>query len=682
MRRASPYAMALLQILSAMLLWLAGSGAAWARNHIAAELVVERPARAGEQVELALHFRPEPGWHGYWANPGDAGFGMRLEWSLPEGADIGELRYPVPQTLLIDGLMNHVYERDYAVLARLALPQDIAARAVLPLRVKADWLACSDTICVPETAVLHARLEIGSGPADTRFDGWLGAIPPLLASPGRLEAAQGRLRIAVPLPADRPVGAAHLFIENDDLVDYAGPQAFFRKGDWLIAELPLRANARLPRQGVRGIVKLAEGEGLGFVARKGHVPSGGEPVGANGAVGSMGWLALAALAGGLLLNLMPCVFPILSLKALSLARAGESAAQARREGVAYTAGTMAASLALGGVLLVLRAGGEQIGWAFQLQDPRIVTGLLLLAVAMTANFAGVFAITGPSFDKGAGPTGAFATGLLAAFVATPCTGPFMAAALGAALLLPPVPALALFAALGVGLGLPFLLLGWVPRLRRMLPRPGAWMERFRRWMAVPMGLTAVALGWLVWRLGGAGLLFLGCALAVLLLVMLALAGRRQRKAGRAHGLLAIGAVLIGGVAFLGWPERIEPPAAAQGGVIEAAPFSEAALASARASGRPVFVWFTADWCITCKVNERVAIEREAVRDAFARAGVIVLKGDWTQRDPDLTRFLTRQGAAGVPLYLWYRPGREPEHLSQLLAPDALLRLARQAPQAE
>ncbi len=359
---------------------------------------------------------------------------------------------------------------------------------------------------------------------------------------------------------------------------------------------------------------------------------------------------------------------MLSLKALALARG--NSLNAKKEGLAYTAGVVLACLALGGVMLALRASGEQVGWAFQLQEPGVVAVLLLLAVAMTANFAGLFELPGLSVERGAGSSGAFGTGLLAAFIATPCTGPFMAAAMGAALVLPWWAALGVFAALGVGLALPFLLLGFVPALRRLLPKPGAWMERFRRWMAMPMGLTALALGWLAWRVGGETFTAVLVAIAVILVSALAAAGMMQRKGQSTAQLMAIVALIaIGGV--IGLPPA-NPARISEGGLLAARPFSEAALAEARMAGKPVFAYFTADWCLSCKVNESTSIERETTRAAFAKAGVVVLVGDWTRRDPAITKFLTAQGAAGVPLYLWFPAGAEsPRQLSQVLTPDML-----------
>src|SRR5690606_32320533 len=316
-----------------------------------------------------------------------------------------------------------------------------------------------------------------------------------------------------------------------------------------------------------------------------------------------------------------------------------------------------------------RALGSEIGWAFQLQEPVVVVALLLLAVAITANFAGLYELPSLSFTRAGGRASAVSTGLLAAVAATPCTGPLIAAALGAALLLPWWQGMVLFGVLGLGLALPFLLLGFVPPLRRMLPKPGAWMNTFRRLMAIPMGLTALALLWLAWRLGGNTFAVLALVLALSLTAMLILRGRAL-LGGMAAGLA---------IASMGNLSRSYQPGANEAeSVLAAVPFSETALAEARASGKPVFVWFTADWCLTCKVNESVAIEREATREAFEKAGVVAMVGDWTRRDPEITRFLTAHSAAGVPLYLWYAPGGEAELLPQVLTPDSLVQLAARA----
>lgn len=649
-------------------------------NNIAAALVVEGPVEPGGSVTLAIHMRPAPGWHGYWLNPGDAGLGMRLHWTLPQGFTAGEPDYPVPKTLLISGLMNHVYDREHAVLVPLRAPANARPGNVIPVTLDARWLACTDEVCVPEQGRLTAQVRIGQAARpDPRFDAWRARLPAPLDAPAHFAVAANSLRLAVPLPAGLALDKPHLFVAGDRIIDYAAPQRFSRNGDTLVIEMRRAKTAPVSPQSIAGVLRLGEsGMGLSFTATPGEVPPPGEPI--EESLGTTLPLLLAgALVGGLLLNLMPCVFPILSLKAMSLVRAGESAAQARREGVAYTAGVIAACLALGAGLLALRAGGEQIGWAFQLQEPGIVALLLLLAVAITVNFLGTFEMSLPGLSGSHEARGAFATGLLAAFVATPCTGPFMAAAMGAALLLPTVPAMALFAALGLGLALPFLALALVPALRRLLPRPGPWMTAFRRWMALPMALTAVALVWLASRLGGSQFAMGAAALAILLVALLWFAGRRQRRGQPAGVLLLAGTGLLAMAASAVLPPLVAAPTASAQGVLHAERFTEARLAAARASGKPVFVWMTADWCITCKVNEQAAIEREETAAAFRKAGVVVLRGDWTRRDPAITRFLTAHGAAGVPFYQWYpAKGGPPRQLPQVLTKGLLIDLARPA----
>jgi DsbC/DsbD-like thiol-disulfide interchange protein/cytochrome c biogenesis protein CcdA len=640
-------------------------------DRIAVTLHAEGAPVAGREWTLALRFVPSgPEWHGYWSNPGDAGAGMLLKLDLPPDWEVGEPRYPVPRRLVVSGLMNHIYEGPYTVLVPVVPGPSLASFGTGPVTGTVDYLACTDQICVPQSARLTAA-------AGGDFARWRAEAAPLLDAEARFAILGKTLRIAIPLPAAVALPDPHVFVANQRLVAYAPQQVFRRKGDLLVAEIPLDPYGEGKAAAVSGILAFgdAQGGGVRFAAALGDVPSGGEQVaGPQDAPTPPLWtLVLGALVGGLLLNIMPCVFPILSLKAIALARAGESEARARAEGLAYTAGVVIACIGLGALLLALRAAGEQVGWAFQLQEPGVVVALLVGAAAITANFAGLFELPALSVNTGGERVGAFATGLLAAFVATPCTGPFMAAALGAALLLPTPLALLLFACLGLGLALPFLLLGFVPPLRRMLPKPGAWMERFRRLMAIPMGLTALALLWLTVQLGGRP--FGGIALVLVGGVLLALfvVGRLQRggrMAWPAFGLVAAPFLVF---AAIGLPSVYAAKGAeAKASIHAPQAFSRAALAKARASGKPVFLWFTADWCVTCKVNEASSIERESVRAAFEKAGVVTMVGDWTVRDPEITAFLTEQGAAGVPLYLWYAPGAEsPEQLPQVLTPDLL-----------
>ncbi len=643
-------------------------------NNIRASLVADGKPVAGKTWTVALRFVPKsPEWHGYWKNPGDAGLGLTLKWTLPPGWQAGEPLYPVPRRLVIAGLMNHVFEGEHAVLVPISTPAGTDLARAPPLEVVADYLACTDQICVPQRARL--TLDPAAAKPDPRFDGWRAAIAPLLDLPARY-AIQGRLlRVAIPLPATVALPDPHVFVEQRDVVSYAAVQSFSRVGDLLVAEIPLTQAVVQPTS-IGGILALGDGNGLRFGGVAGVVPAAGDPLkpAADG-MPSL-WLALVgALLGGLILNVMPCVFPILSLKAMALVRAGGEERQARRDALAYTGGVVIACLALGAVVLALRAGGEQVGWAFQLQEPGVVAALLVLAVVLTANFLGLFELPALAIAGRGGGTGSFATGLLAAFVATPCTGPFMAAALGAALLLPAAEAMLLFGALGLGLALPFLLLGFIPALRRMLPKPGAWMAKFQRWMALPMGLTALALVWLAWRLGGPG--FVIGALMVSALVIAALR-MLWSVAGSRRGIAVAGLGLAAVIAVVALPRLYaESALEAEAGLLDAKPFSETALAEARAAGRPVFIWFTADWCLTCKVNEQAAIERASTRDAFRAAGVVALRGDWTRRDEAITRFLTAQGAAGVPLYLWYPAGGGPEQqLPQVLTSGLLAELAR------
>jgi thiol:disulfide interchange protein len=402
------------------------------------------------------------------------------------------------------------------------------------------------------------------------------------------------------------------------------------------------------------------------------VGSSGTPLG-EAPPGAMFSAVLGALVGGILLNLMPCVFPILGLKALHISKAGESASEARRDALAYAAGAVIGTGALGVALLAIRAAGAEAGWAFQLQDPRTIMLLLLLAVAITANLLGLFEL--PVLGGRARPAGSFGTGALAAFVATPCAGPFLGAALGTALLLPLGGSVLVFAALGLGLAIPFLLIAFVPALRTKLPRPGPWMLRLQRFLAIPMVASAVAALWLLYRQAGVLGLALGLWVVFWLLICLKTFGDGQ--VGKVSKRWGWGALIVAG--FFGITSMIQlsdRPVTAAPSSVGAEPWSEARVASYVAQGHPVFVYFTADWCLTCKANEAAAIDRDEVRAVFRKAGVKVVAGDWTNGDPAITRFLESRGRAGVPLYLWYTPGREPEELPQVLTPSILISRAQ------
>jgi thiol:disulfide interchange protein len=419
-----------------------------------------------------------------------------------------------------------------------------------------------------------------------------------------------------------------------------------------------------------GVLAFGDGRGLEIRAAPGDVPEGGRAIGETG-TNAVLWAILGAIAGGVLLNLMPCVFPILALKALHLARSGGEEREARRDALAYTAGAVVGTGALGLALLAIRAAGSEVGWAFQLQDPRTIMLLLLLAIAITANLLRLFEL--PVLGGRAQPAGSFGTGALAAFVATPCAGPFLGAALGTTLLLPLAGSVAVFAALGLGLALPFVLVAFVPALRAKLPKPGPWMIKLQRILAVPMALTALACLWLLYRLAGADAALGGLLWSVALIAVLIAFGRGQRG-GRTLGALVAGVALM--VATFAVITAPKPQAGGTRAVAGAEAWSEARVASYVQQGKPAFVYFTADWCLTCKANEVAAIDRGEVREAFENAGVKVLAGDWTKGDPEITRFLESRGRAGVPLYLWYEPGRDAEELPQILTPSMLIHRAR------
>ena len=631
------------------------------------ELVAEGPAVRGGEVELAIVMRTRPGWHGYWLNPGDAGLPMEVQWRLPPGFSVSDLRYPVPTRLTIAGIMNYVYERDYAVLVRMKAPP--GASGTVPIRAEARWLACTDKICVPESGSFELDLPVGTGtPNRAQFDEWRRALPRPLATPAAFQSTGDVYRVAIPLPRSVAVDDPYVFPIDDGPIDYAAPQKFFRDGDRLVAHLKMKRGD--PRE-LRGVLALGDGRGLEFRALRRPVGSDGTPLGTIEG-GTILWAVLGAIAGGILLNLMPCVFPILALKALHLARSGGEAGHARRDALAYAAGAIVGTGALGLALVAIRAGGTAAGWAFQLQDPRTIMLLLLLATAITANLVGLFQL--PAVGGGTRPAGSFGTGALAAFVATPCAGPFLGAALGTALLLPLYGSVLVFAALGLGLAIPFLAVAFIPWLRKRLPAPGAWMKRLQRFLAIPMGATAVAALWLLYRQSGEQGLWIGLAAAAILAIALAIVGFRQKR-GQSLPLFALGLAAVSLVAAIALAPVKQETAPAK--VAGADVWSEDTVRRELAAGHPVFVYFTADWCLTCKVNETAAIDRDPVRQAFKAAGVKVVAGDWTNGDPAITRFLESRGRAGVPLYLWYEPGRaEPEELPQVLTPAMLISRAQ------
>jgi thiol:disulfide interchange protein len=689
----------MIRILALLLAWLALAPAVQAQSvsdqpHTRVELIAEsREPAAGKPLTLGISLTPRKGWHTYWLNPGDAGAPTRAEWQLPAGmAAPGPLQYPVPETLLVGGLMNHVYERTNVLVTDVAVPAGLRRGAALPISVKLNWLVCSLEQCVPESATLSLPLKVGAGTADPdmgfRIASARAALPRSVDWPARYRISGNRFVLAVPMGSIAKVESAWFFALDDGVVNYAAKQAVTRAGDLLRVETEALPGA--PAGPVKGLLKVkraGEAHAIGFLitASAGPVPAAGAALAAKppeGAGPGLPLILLGAVLGGLILNVMPCVFPILSLKALTLAKGGVKPADARRDALAYTAGVVLVCAALGALVVGLRAAGSQVGWAFQLQNPHVIAALLLLMTGIALNLAGLFEITLTSGNLGqdvvrkGGALGSFATGALAAFVATPCTGPFMAGALGAALVLPPVQAIAVFAGLGFGLALPFLAIGLVPALQRLLPRPGAWMDRLRAILSIPMFLTALALAWILGRQAGVEGMTVGLAGALGLGLALWWLGNRQRK-GSGNWLPTGAALAMGLAAVLLLPVAAPGPATATttaSAGLNAQPFSPEKLASLRAAGKPVFLYMTADWCLTCKVNEKGAMADPAVAAAFKAKGITVLEGDWTKGDQAISDWLNAEKRAGVPVYVFYAANGEQRELPQILTTGLLTSL--------
>jgi thiol:disulfide interchange protein len=657
------------------------------------EIIAESSTPApGVPLAIGLVLTPKPGWHTYWSNPGDAGAETRVAWTLPDGTAMPPpLAYPLPETLIVSGLMNYVYPEANVLMTSITPPAELKKGADFPVTVQVDWLVCSLEQCVPESAQVTLPLTIGTGATDPENDFRIAtakaALPKPVDWPVTFSTDKGRFVLAVPFGSPDKVKTAYFFPSKDGVIDFAAPQTVTVAGDTLRIETASATPA--PTGPVTGVLRVEQSDvdhplGFAITANPGSVPAAGLPVGKKPnpieAAPSLLPILLAAIAGGIILNIMPCVFPILSLKALSLAKGNIEPAAARRDALAYAAGVILVCTALGGLVLLLRSAGSQVGWAFQLQDPRVITGLLLLVTAIALNLAGVFEINvstgnlGDDTIRKGGALGSFATGALAAFVATPCTGPFMAGALGAALVLPTAEALAVFAGLGLGLALPFLAIGFIPALRQRLPKPGPWMNRLRAILSVPMFLTALALAWVLGRQAGVEGMTAGLAGALIIGLLLWWLGSRQHGGGT--GWAPAGAALAVSVAAIMLLPVADPAAAgtsAPAGLM-AEPYSPEKLAALTAANKPVFLYMTADWCLTCKVNEKGAMADAAVAEAFKTKGITVLEGDWTRGDAAISQWLATRGRAGVPVYVYYAADGTSRELPQILTVDALTSL--------
>lgn len=686
----------------------------FAERHVEATLIPElEVATPGQPLWVALHFEIDAGWHTYWKNPGDSGEPTRMAWTMPDGVEASGIYWPFPHRIPYGPLVNFGYDDAVTHLVRIDVPETWVVGTPLDLAVQATWLVCED-ICIPEEQAFTLSIPTGDV---ARADPAAAAL-----------FAETRRQVPVPSPWDSQFAVdgdrVALGVEIGTAVEQVENAVFFPDawgfvepaGDQDVAiddgslTLSLVRGELVPETSLDGVLVLTERTADGDIVRAvtiaampgdqgAAVPvSGGMTTGlANGTGGgipgtaaSIGVLEamLLALLGGIILNLMPCVFPVLSIKAIGLINHAGGGRRPWVGGLAYTAGVLTFMAALAGVLIALRATGAEIGWGFQLQSPVFVGVMALvlfglgLALSGAVQIGGSIGGFGSSLAGRGGLAGDAATGALAALVATPCTAPFMGVAIGFALTQPWFVALLVMIALGFGLALPYLLLTLVPGLGRRLPKPGPWMERLKQFLAFPLYASAA---WLVWVLsiqGGPSAVLAVLIAMVLIAFALWLHGvactaeasswRLVSRGGSVAALVAALLVVAAAPMTATTNAQSSPSVVAeQEGLIER--FSPERLTALRAEGRPVFVNMTAAWCITCKVNEQVALKAARVAEAFEAANVAWLEGDWTNRDPIITRYLESFGRSGVPLYVFYPAGDgDPVILPQILTEEGMI----------
>ncbi len=620
---------------------------------------------SGRTLWVDLHLAIAPGWHIYWKNPGDSGIPTTIDWTLPPGFSSGNIEWPVPERFSLGPIANYGYTGSADFLVPINTPPSLEAGTIPHLAASVKYLVCSE-ICIPGSASLALDLPAGGGAPDpsqaARFTVARDKLPIVAPFATQFVSTPQELRLMVPAAALAGIAhpTAEFFPDADNAIDNSaeakvepragGLQLVLVKSTGPTAAAPKTLNGVL-------VLRGADGSSHGYLISAVQVAPP-----ANGGDGALVWwqALIFAFLGGMILNLMPCVFPILSLKVLSFATVPD-AEQRRHHALAYSFGVLLSFVALGGALIALRAGGEAIGWGFQLQSPLVVGVLAYLMLAMGLSLSGVaefgagVAGVGGGLAGREGLFGAFFTGVLAAVVATPCTAPFMGAALGLALVAPAPFALAIFVALGAGLAAPLLAASFIPGVARLLPRPGGWMATLKQVLAFPLYGTVA---WLVWVLiqevGPEGSLR---ALFGLVLVGFAVwvygrtrfVGAPMRRAGSVLAAAGLAAAVV--MAAMLSPATGRPPLTSDGLAYQ--PFTPARLAALNEEHKPVFVNLTAAWCLTCIVNERATLDRDAVREAFAAHHVVALKGDWTRQDPGIAQFLESFGRSGVPLYLLY-----------------------------
>jgi thiol:disulfide interchange protein DsbD len=652
----------------------------------------------GEQVLVGVEQVLQPEWHTYWINPGDTGVPTRIAWDLPAGASAGPITWPTPTRFANGPVTSYGYAGSATLLATLTVPHDAHPGGTFRVRARVGWLVCRD-VCIPQHADVALALPVlavgmPSGAGALAVGPAHAALPAAVPGTVRAETDGKGVMLAVTGTGVGPADLEDAWFYDDarGRTTPGGPQAARIDGNRIV--LRLRAGEP-PGSRLTGVLVLktrnaTHGYAIdtALAASTAPIPLPATAPAAPAADATLPLALLFALLGGLVLNLMPCVFPVLSIKALALLdQARADPRSARLHGLAYTLGVLASFAALGILLILLKAGGAQVGWGFQFQSPAFVLATAWLMCAVGLNLSGVFEVNGSFAGVGsalaarAGYAGSFFTGVLATVVATPCTAPFMGGAVAYALAQPPAVLLAVFLAMGCGLALPYLLLSARPVLQRRLPRPGPWMVRVRQAFAFPMYGAAAWLVWVLARQCGtdAGAIALAGMVALAFAAWLYGATRgasprwRHAGSGGAALLVVLTVLAVPGTGRLAIQGR-QPAAAGAPADVAWSPYSAERLEALRAGGKPVFVNLTASWCITCLVNERVALGRSEVTDAFRQAGITYLKGDWTSQDERITALLAQFGRSGVPLYVFYPAGADarPVVLPQLLTPGIVL----------
>lgn len=684
-----------------------------ATPQVQAQLVASVAAVSpGSEIYLGVNQQIIPHWHTYWINPGDSGNATTINWTLPQGAIASEIIWPAPSRFSMGPITNYAYEHNVTLLSKITVPANLVEGDTFTAKALVDWLVCAEE-CIPQQVELALSLPVVASA------GQVGEGSPLIAeaqarlpvaSPWEVraqqtaidpETAQGKLLLHIGLTKEQLAQVKDIWFYPYDWGRIRQSDAQLRKDltDGLQLEIPTGEAPISIGEKLTGVLVIQEQQGIarGYEMNVAVQALAGSGVGQNSnanefSIGFVGALFFALL-GGIILNLMPCVFPVLSIKALSLvSHANQSPQEIRRQGYVYTLGVLASFAALALLLIALKAGGTQVGWGFQFQSPIFVLLVAWLLFAVGLSLSGVFFIggsvagVGSSLTEKPGYSGSFFTGVLATVVATPCTAPFMAAALGYALAQPALQLLAIFLSLGFGLALPYLLLSCWPRLQHWLPRPGLWMERAKQLLAFPMYAAAI---WLVWVLvQQVGVDAVVIALGGMLLIALAawIYDSSRNASGNARGfgsvsalalvLLAVGfgSMQVNSTALSAQQSTVKQSTAQKAADVNWEAYSDERLQSLLAEGKPVFLNFTASWCISCLVNERVALSTDAVKQQFKQQGITYLKGDWTNRDPQITAFLKKFNRSGVPLYVFYPTGQadSPKELPQILTPDLVV----------